>query len=100
MSIAALVDMLHRDPASLERVQADVDALGPHAEPDALASLPLLEAACYEALRMHPPVVDTGRVVRAPITLGGYRYAPGDAIVPSPLLLHRREDLYPAPNQR
>lgn len=99
VAIAALVDSLHRDRALLSRVQAEVDALGPYADPDALASLPFLEAACYEALRMHPPVVDPGRVVRSPITLGGYRFPRGEAIVPSPLLLHRREDLYPAPEQ-
>lgn len=99
MSLAALVDMLHRDPAALPRVRAEIDALGPDPEPAALASLPYLEACCHEALRMHPPVVDVGRVVRTPVTLGKYRFTEGEVIVPSPLLLHRRPDVYPDPGQ-
>lgn len=99
MSVAALVDMLHRDPAALDRARSEVDSLGPDPEPAALASLPYVEACCHEALRMHPPVVDVGRVVRTPITVGKYRFTAGEVIVPSPLLLHRRADVYTEPDR-
>lgn len=99
MSLAALVDMLHRDPAALSRARSEIDALGPDPEPASLASLPYLEACCHEALRVCSPVVDVGRVVRTPITVGNYRFPAGEVIVPSPLLLHRRPDLYPDPGQ-
>lgn len=97
-ALAALVDLLHHYPSTLERVRAELDGLGSDPDPDALASLPFLDAACYEALRLYSPVVDVGRVVRSPMTLGRYRFPAGEAIVPSPLLLHRRPDLYPEPD--
>lgn len=99
MSIAMLVDMLHKDSALLERALAEVDALGPECDPAELAALPFLGAACHEALRMFPPVVDVGRVLREPMTLGKYRFDRREAIVPSPILLHNREDLYPEPQR-
>ncbi|MBK9262947.1 MAG: cytochrome P450 [Polyangiaceae bacterium] len=99
MSIAMLVDMLHRHPTHLERVLSEVHSLGPNGDAAELASLPFLGAACHEALRMFPPVVDVGRVIREPMTLGKYRFGRKEAIVPSPLLLHNREDLYPEPER-
>ena len=98
-ALAALVDLLHHYPATLERVRAEIDGLGADPDPEALASLPFLEAACYEALRLYSPVVEVGRVVRSPMTLGRYRFPAGEVIVPSPLLLHRRADLYPEPDR-
>lgn len=98
-ALAALVDLLHHYPATLERVRAEIDGLGADPEPEALASLPLLEATCYEALRLYSPVVEVGRTVRSPMTLGPYRFPAGEVIVPSPLLLHRRADLYPEPDR-
>mgnify|MGYP000729957861 CR=1 FL=1 len=99
VSMAVLVDMLHKDRALLEKAQAEVDALGPKCEPAELAALPFLGATCHEALRMYPPVVDVGRVLRQSMTLGKYRFNQGEAIVPSPILLHHREDLYPEPKR-
>ncbi|HRI63279.1 MAG TPA: cytochrome P450 [Polyangium sp.] len=99
MSIAMLVDMLHKDGSLLDQAHAEVDALGPNCEPAELAALPFLGAACHEALRLFPPVVDVGRVLRQTMTLGKYRFNCGEALVPSPLLLHNREDLYPEPKR-
>ena len=87
----------HGDPEVLARVLAELDALGPAPEPDAFASLPYLEAVCHETLRLNPPVVDVGRVPRAPFQLKRFTIPAGEGLVPSPLLLHRREDLYPEP---
>jgi cytochrome P450 family 110 len=99
MTIAMLVDILHREPAIFERAVAEVDSLGPDCAAAELASLPFLGAVCHETLRMFPSVVDVGRVLREPMTLGKYRIARGETIVPSPLLLHRRSDLYPEPER-
>jgi cytochrome P450 len=90
---------LHKEPATLARLLGEIDALGQDAEADALTSLPYLEAACLEGLRIHPPVVDVGRVPRAPFELMGYTIPAGEAINPSPLILHMREDLYPEPER-
>jgi len=99
VSLAMLVDMLYRHPDLLEQARNEVDSLGPNCEPAELANLPFLGAACHEALRMFPPVVDVGRVCRESMTLGNYRFDQGETIVPSPLMLHHRADLYPEPHQ-
>lgn len=99
VSMAMLLDMLHKDSALLQRAREEVDSLSPQCDPAEFNSLPFLGAACHEALRMFPPVVDVGRVLREPMTLGKYHFERGEAIVPSPLLLHNRADLYPEPKQ-
>ncbi|KYF68354.1 cytochrome P450 [Sorangium cellulosum] len=99
MSLGWAMYWLHREPAVLARVVDEIDALGPAPAPDALASLPYLEAVCLEALRIHPPVVDVARVVKRPFQLDGYTIPAGDAVTASPLLLHGREDLYPSPER-
>jgi len=99
MSMAMLVDMLHKDSLLLERARAEVDTLGVDCDAAELAALPFLGAACHEALRMFPPVVDVGRVLREPMSLGPYRFGRGEAIVPSPIVLHNREELYPEPKE-
>lgn len=99
ISLAMVLDMLHRHPDLLEQARNEVDSLGQNCEPAELANLPFLGAACHEALRMYPPVVDVGRVCRESLTLGHYRFDIGEAIVPSPLLLHNRADLYPEPHR-
>lgn len=90
---------LHREPATLARLRAELDALGPDPDPEALAALPYLDGVCQETLRLCPPVVDVGRVVRQPFTLGDYTVPAGEGVIASPLLLHSREDLYPEPDR-
>jgi cytochrome P450 len=99
VALAWTLYLLHREPEALARVQEEIAGLGKDPDPDAFASLPYLEAACLEGLRMHPPVVDVGRVTRKPFDLMGYTIPAGEGILPSPLLLHAREDLYPEPER-
>jgi cytochrome P450 family 110 len=99
VALAWVFYWLHKEPPTLERLLGEIDALGPDAEVDALASLPYLEAVCLEGLRIHPPVVDVGRVTRAPFDLMGYTIPAGEGICPSPLLLHMREEIYPEPER-
>ena len=61
---------IHRDPALLRDLRAELAALGPDPEPDAVASLPLLDATCAETLRLHPIVPDVARRVRTPLDIG------------------------------
>jgi len=99
VSLAWTLYWLHREPSTLERVLAEIDALGPHPDPNEYTSLPYLEAACLEGLRIHPPVIDVGRVPRSPFELARYTIPAGEGICPSPLLLHHREDIYPEPSR-
>lgn len=98
-ALAWAVWLLHRHPEALARVRDEIERLGPTPAPEAFASLPFLEACCYEALRMCPPVVDVGRVLRKPLQVGRFTIPAGETIVPAPLLLHLREDLYPEPER-
>jgi cytochrome P450 family 110 len=90
---------LHKDPAELERVRAEIDALGPHPEPDALGALPYLDAVCQETLRIHPIVQDIVRMLKKPLEVGGYTVPAGTALSASVALVHQRADLYPEPER-
>jgi cytochrome P450 family 110 len=90
---------LHRDPAELSRVLTEIDALGPHPEPDALAALPYLDAVCQETLRIRPIVADIPRMLKKPVEVGGYTVPAGIALSASVVLVHNRADLYPEPER-
>lgn len=90
---------LHRAPARLERLRAEIDGLGPAPAPDALAALPFLAAVCQETLRLRPVVLSVVRRVLRPLEFAGHTLAPGVAVMASVLLTHRRPDLYPEPER-
>jgi cytochrome P450 len=90
---------LHRNPATLERLRAEVDALGDDPDPEALAKLPYLEAVCSETLRLHPIAPDVPRMLARPLTVGGHELAPPLGVAVVTTVLHRREELYPEPDR-
>jgi cytochrome P450 len=90
---------LDRQPEERARVLSEIEALGPHPEPDALTSLPYLDAVCQETLRIHPVAADVGRLVQKPLPMMGFTVPAGTMISTSVLLLHDRDDLYPEPRR-
>src|SRR5262245_60655165 len=60
---------LHRDPDEQGRVLAELDALGPSADADAIAALPYLNAVCQEALRIHPILPEVLRTLVKPLQM-------------------------------
>jgi cytochrome P450 len=56
-----------------------------------------VEATIVEAMRSRPVIPIIGRRVTVPWQLGDYAVDPGSAVGMSILLVHHREDLYPAP---
>jgi cytochrome P450 len=86
---------LHID--KLERVCAEVEALGPTPEPDAVARLPYLDAVCNESLRINPIAPSFGRILAQEYDFKGYRLRPGLLVSIATSLIHYREDLYPDP---
>lgn len=89
---------LHRDPALLARVRAELSGLGEPPPIEAIPSLPLLSAVVNETLRLHPVVpILAARQLNRPFVFLGYELPPGTLVSIGTLRLHKREDLYPNP---
>lgn len=97
VSMAWALYELHRHPAALDRLLAEIEAAGRDAEPDAIAALPYLDAVCQETLRIHPLLSFVPRLLRRPFELKGYRLPVGVNVAVGIGLVHGREDLYPEP---
>lgn len=89
-SLAWAFERLTQNPDVLARAVED-------ARPDA-GERPYLEAVVLETLRMRPVLPLVMRKTTAPITVGGHRLPAGARVAPSMLLVHFREDVYPAPH--
>jgi cytochrome P450 len=59
-----------------------------------------LDATIYEVLRLHPPVPFNVRYVTKPFRFDdGFLVEPGQIIMPFTYAVHRRPDIYPAPDE-
>lgn len=90
---------LHRDPDELGRVRAELDALGPSADGEAIAALPYLDAVCQESLRIHPVAPEIPRGLVKPLQLLDWTLPAGTAVMASVIMVHNREELYPEPTR-
>jgi cytochrome P450 family 110 len=97
LSLAWAVDLLHRSPPSLERLRAELGALGPDATPEQFAGLEYLDAVCKETLRLYPPVTEVLRLLRAPFELGAYSLDAGTAVAANIVLAHRDPERFVQP---
>ncbi|MET9416320.1 cytochrome P450 [Streptomyces klenkii] len=92
--------LLARHPENESRVRSEADALAGAAP--TFADLPALEVTHHvvmETLRLYPPAWLVTRTVAEDTELGGVRLPAGSAIAFSPYLIHRRPDLYEAPDR-
>jgi cytochrome P450 len=91
---------IHKLPEVREKLLQELDRLGDDPDPSAIFRLPYLNAVCSETLRIYPVAMLTfPRKVKVPLSLMGYEMEPGTAVIGSIYLTHRREDLYPEPDQ-
>ncbi|MBC6432245.1 cytochrome P450 [Nostoc sp. HG1] len=91
---------IHKIPSVRQKLLEELDSLGDSPDPSAIFKLPYLNAVCSETLRIYPVAMLTfPRVVRTPLSLGGYELEPGTTVMGSIYLTHHREDLYPEPKQ-
>jgi cytochrome P450 len=97
LSLAWALWLLHRHPAVLERLMAELATVDA-GDPEAVTKLPYLEAVCNETMRLKPIASSILRVLKEPLDFAGYRLPAGTAVAASIIALHRREDLYPEPN--
>ena len=88
------------DSRVLCTLREELDGLEQGSDAPSLVKLPYLAAVCQEALRIHPVAMLTfPRWVKEPVQCGGFILSPGDIVMGSIYLLHRREDLYPNPRK-
>jgi cytochrome P450 len=90
---------LHRHPHALERLLAELDAMGGDDEPDTLTHLPYLEAVIQETLRLYPVVPLATRLLAAPFQLKGHALPAGVSVGLATSLVHYRPDLFPEPER-
>jgi cytochrome P450 family 110 len=91
---------IHKFPTVRDRLLNELQALDGRADFSTLVRLPYLNAVCCETLRIYPVVMATfARVTKSPIELMGCSLEPGTIVVGCIYLAHRREDIYPNPDE-
>lgn len=87
---------LAQNPAMMQRVQAEADALGerPLEAADG-ARLPYTLQVFKETLRIIPSIPAFGRQALAEVTVGPYTLPEGQVVFVSPYAMHRRPALWP-----
>ena len=96
----ALIELM-RHPEVMKDVVAELDELyadGSEVSFQALRSIPRLEAALKETLRLHPPLIILMRVVQEEIELAGHTIAPGTVVAASPRVSNRIAEDFPEPD--
>lgn len=100
----ALIELM-RHPEAMKDVVAELDDLyadGPDGPVQisfqALRSIPRLEAALKETLRLHPPLIILLRLVQEEIELAGHLIAPGTMVAASPKVSNRIGSDFPEPD--
>lgn len=58
-----------------------------------------LGAVVKETLRSRPVIVDVGRKLTAPATIGGYELEQGTFVLPAIAALHQRQDVFPGADE-
>jgi cytochrome P450 len=86
-ALAWTLDLLTHNPAAHDRVCAEARG----------GETSFTEAVVRETLRLRPPLPLMTRRTKRPYQLGEHLLPPDVTILPSPLLIHHREDVYPQP---
>ncbi|KQW43921.1 cytochrome P450 [Nocardioides sp. Root1257] len=97
----ALIELM-RNPGVMKDVVAELDDLyadGSEVSFQALRSIPQLEAALKETLRLHPPLIILMRVVQEEIELAGHVIPPGTVVAASPRVSNRIPEDFPEPER-
>lgn len=96
----ALIELM-RHPDVMAGVVEELDELyadGSEVSFQALRSIPRLEAALKETLRLHPPLIILLRLVQEEIELAGHTIAPGTMVAASPKVSNRIAEDFPDPD--
>jgi sterol 14-demethylase len=96
----ALIELM-RHPDVMAEVVAELDELyadGSEVSFQALRSIPKLEAALKETLRLHPPLILLLRVAQEEIELGGHVIPTGTIVGATPRVSNRIAEDFPDPD--
>jgi cytochrome P450 len=88
-ALAWAFELLLANPRTLERLEDEVLSGGEA----------YLDAVIKETLRLRPVLPLVGRMLKAPMTLNGYRLQAGTMLAPCIYLTQRRADVYPEPER-
>ena len=97
----ALIELMCH-PEVMKDVVAELDDLyadGSEISFQALRSIPRLESALKETLRLHPPLIILLRVVQEEIELAGHTISPGTMVAASPRVSNRIAEDFPDPDR-
>ncbi|MDZ5620472.1 cytochrome P450 [Nocardioides sp. HM23] len=82
--------------AELDQLYTDADGTGPvEVSFQALRSIPVLESALKETLRLHPPLIILMRLVQEEFELAGTTIPAGTVVAASPRVSNRIEEDFP-----
>ncbi|BAY25802.1 cytochrome P450 [Calothrix sp. NIES-2100] len=99
-AIAWALYWIHYKPEIREKLLQELHTLGDYPDPMNIVRLPYLTNVINETLRIYPVLMATlPRVVQEPVELLGHPIEPGTVIVGGIYLTHRRESLYPNPEE-
>ena len=95
-----LIELL-RNPGVMDEIVAELDDLyadGSEVSFQALRSIPQLEAALKETLRLHPPLILLLRVAQEEFEIGGHVLPAGTMVGASPRVSNRIAEDFPDPD--
>jgi cytochrome P450 len=90
---------LGRHPGVMAKLRAEVESVGPEADPGTILTLPYLSAVCNEAIRLHPILAECARVPMSPLEILGRSIPVGQALVVSIADIHHDPVVYPEPGR-
>jgi cytochrome P450 len=101
LALSWALSELARHPEVVDRLTDELRRVTGGGPPEAghLSELEYLEGAIRESLRLRPVVPFVVRKTVRPFAVGGREYPAGVVLCPCSYLVHRREELYPAPGR-
>lgn len=99
MALYWTIFLLSQHPGEMEKVLEELDRLvkGEFPTEQEVESMPYLEGALKEAMRLFPAGTWTGRLAMQDFNLDSHRFSKGTWIMMSPYITHRIPELFPEP---
>ncbi|BDA70197.1 cytochrome P450 [Calothrix sp. PCC 7716] len=99
-ALAWAVYFIYKNENVKTKLLEELNSLGKNPDSNVIFKLPYLTAVCNETLRIYPVgLLCFPRRVEKPISLCGYDLEPGTLVYGSIYNTHRRQDLYPNPDE-